>query len=1070
MEVDFNFTLKDFRNASKEDKEALFDKKLEQIKQIIVGNNQPLYASVLKKVSFTYFTSQQLSRLGDVFKENGLFADYEAICDIMMLISGNKGALQNGIKALRTHHLWDKAHSKLKKFHNDEIYKEERFNHILEQLREIVLSYRVNAEVMIRLAMADLTEKQEEAIGAVFTENHFPLETIEFNVSRRIRRYDPNAEGAEEALYQDFEWVWEKIDPYLVKLSPAHHDQIRNTYLAKHFAPKVASGEPLEDWLSFKDHDNTPFAQKILKLQQILAYHKPLPDGFYEGVLQDIIEAEWDYFEALRSTFRAFEREEDVDFVLIARAFIAYDGEKDLDAAFRTLKEHPKVWDRIKPKLKDLSPKYHVSIAKVCEDFLKPLATRFQEILDDLKIESLQEFKQKYQFRADYESLNWDVLLQLIFAKSDCLSPDERNGFIDVYLDHLKSKRNKTIFEEVKLGLLEYLTGKTEVYPTEIDRLTDAEVKQVAELYARIDQTPKQGFPKEANEIFLEHQFRTYCQHARNPHYDSPKWTLFASLLVKLYNKEMEQKTFLSIVESCFIYLTKEEINAIKNEPVFSKYNYWDFDCCMVKVKCNQLKGVETEALLNEVKEDLNVLVEKYKTRYLVPAKWLDLFYHIRSLNLPLLDVFKCKRQRDYYGNWLEVESAWNGEIPSTFLNAIQQWMEKNQAVESIQKLFQDAKPPNTMENLIEWKGILRNALKTPEFQHGFHLYTAFGREKASREVEQLKELCNFSMTGIEGLPLLLQLKKHLISLGFEELARRNGEVAYIAEREWCGQMDLLDIPLDKQQEALKALPLKVKALYLDFQANFSFPLFSLDYKNEEKESKTVRIVQMAPPTGPGGIHPEFSVLSRNDCKDNDHASLFIILESGTKHEKKWVQQQMDLSRKGLFSAAFPLQKGKFNKPYPLFALFKAEIINEIINGYRLDPSWLGGNNAFKADLGRCIDEVRDIFFPAAEELTASQMQIFIQLFNIRFALYLISYTSSTTFGFLPAGTYNPLLTKFLSILLDTREESAFMEKALINLAEGEMIEALAFLDDPGVQKRLRDSKVFDIQKMSYSF
>lgn len=88
MQVDVNlqkFTFKELKKVNTE-KKAIFKEKLKQLSDILSYKVQPsiklpegYYERVKTKISLAPLTNQQLGEIADVFKKNGLSADYEDI-------------------------------------------------------------------------------------------------------------------------------------------------------------------------------------------------------------------------------------------------------------------------------------------------------------------------------------------------------------------------------------------------------------------------------------------------------------------------------------------------------------------------------------------------------------------------------------------------------------------------------------------------------------------------------------------------------------------------------------------------------------------------------------------------------------------------------------------------------------------------------------------------------------------------------------------------------------------------------------------------------------------------------
>lgn len=439
-------------------------------------------------------------------------------------------------------------------------------------------------------------------------------------------------------------------------------------------------------------------------------------------------------------------------------------------------------------------------------------------------------------------------------------------------------------------------------------------------------------------------------------------------------------------------------------------------------------------------------------------------------------------------------------------------------------------------EEYSEWTKMFREVLKQSEFKYAFERFVNHGPSHASGIALILKQMCDFRFTGMNGVAFIVHLMRQLIPVGLQELARTQREVGFLAEFALLKYRKVLEIPLDLQHEAIEGLPEDFKIPYLHLlgqklqnvadvswdphlYGNIPYKFLYLKCQNAKEEEKQVTCIRFATPTGPDGIAPEFEVFLGNTYNSNDRRFLFISLQSSVdSFEVERTKKIFRLNKKpGVFVVAFPVsgsfykQENEFsnNSLYPTFTDFKQACIQKFIAfnkgkveintpGNYLIPSELLASGIFKHNLELCIDQVKEIFFPFTEVLDAADRRIFIRLFNIRFAFFLMSYTKVSMFGFLcnhsadRTGVYNALMLKLLTILFKAKDEIAFGEdsdaftfeemwKALVNGVplvtakramnerHDELTETLEIFDKAGVQERLLEHKgIFGITAMNF--
>lgn len=1222
MQVDHNvkFTFKEMKKAPEEDKEAIFKTKLEHLNKILAAIINPsiklpegYYANVIRKISMAPLTDQQLQEISEVFNHYRLQLDYGSILALRMFFNKTEGWEKNLPEILRIIHayqIWDKVRPKIddgsitqqynrtyKSF--EEMvqskeplekwftFKKSNFDEILKKLEQILaypqpsLPEGYYEKVFRKCVKVELNQDQEVKLCNAFTERN------EFLASRMIYHYDPNKEGAQEKIDAALELIqkcslWNIILPKLEALSPNYHGQIAARRLETNFEAKLESLEhqnasaQLREWL---------IDQNLKKLVQMLVYRMDdkgiLPASFYEEVIEDIIHAVLtkEQEKAICDAFKEHGFVNDAWVISIARSLDKYEPGKELDADLKAIHEY-QIWDRIQPKLEALTP-HHVQIVKEYEESLKPLLTLFTDMVLSLgswktsegtaaAVQLVKKFEAKHKYKGEYKTLNWEALYALIENNSSILSKKEKNDLLNVYLNAYKSKPEKTPFDEVKIDILSVVINegkqKIQLIEKQLENLKPEELLFIAGLCAREctngdETTIWKALPKGANDHFLVERFKVLCQ---NKDLECLK-ALFDDICYKLYyyrGKQIEEKTFFSIVEYCFHHLTPEEIEAIKKAPYFLKYVDLDFDCCFAMAMCTHLSRLEdketAQLLLDKIKVSLNALADKYAAasswfRALDVAEWERVYNHVKSLNLPddlfipLLEIFT--REKDpttksgsaitsLYNSWTgakspEANSEWQGGILNTTINALQNWVEvnskwikeKNQEkanntkdmikiVDDLLKYLSEVKVDCTVltkeeiikhnltlhENQVELTKKLRAALKNKEFENAVDLYVAVGREKSSGSAEILIELCKH-FKRINKAALIVKLKKYFIRLGFEELAKTKRDVAFLAQAELLRFRNPLDLPFDLQQKALEGLPKDIKNLYFDLIGKQdsplgSFPCSLLSLKDEDEENE-VNIVQIMGPKGSQGINPEFTVFNKNERRESHLASLFILLQSG--NDEAWIKEQVNSTKENNFFTSFfdkgPffMQEGTFanDSLYPTFTNFEQAITEEFFKpgNCLLKESWIGSND-FKRDFNKCIKDVKKIFFPFTEALSAAERRIFIKLFHIRFAFEKIKFADAKTFGFIGdnAGAYNCIMIMISAIIYDKQNAVAFEDdsfaftfeelgKAFVNgpvrkangATQDELAEVIALLNDSEVQERLIKNKDdFGFEEMSY--
>lgn len=1048
-----------------------------------------------------------------------------------------------------------------------------QLNSILEHKKNnnAIVDAQYYGKVIKKSIKAELTPEQERTVCALFKEKGLVEDGALIITSRTIRQYVPNREDAEEKLDHALSLIqkhkiWNRISPEL------KNEMVVNKYLAIDFEEMVALNDPekLKGWCSFKNRET--ILKNIEKLEQIIVHrsaNKPLPDNYYEDLLEEIIYADLtkDEVELIWNHFNTHQLAKDGYYVCASRKIRLYaphnhDKKWGLNQALEWIKSE-ELWGRVQPKLLTLSPTYHVEIAEKYNDSLKPFKERFEDMLRGLQdwntqeaIKALKSFKEKNHKLNEYFTVDWDTVYALIRSKFSILSKEERSELISVYLSSFVGK-NRNNFQEILLYILGRLANPhmnthsqgDEVYDLfdlkgkfaefKLNELQPVEIQHIAELCAYLvfsekdEESTCELFPIETyRDAYLLERFKVYCQNIK----DSKVWNLdrfkkfFDVICYKFYKQRMEGKTFFSIVECSYQQLTKEQRKEIKTAGYFKNYVELDYRCCFTMAQCNHLARLkiedEVQNLFKEIEKNLKFLAEKYATstyttRYLSPEQWTAVFEHIKSLNLPenlykpILEIF---RRRKDPNSWIgaavskskkllygvkssQMAPVWKGEKYDTFINAVLEWIKNNEKfilennkesrnstntmIDKVNKLIDYFKKLDPLLNdskeeilkynetrrdaHVEWKKMLREAINDREFTAAFKNYWTAGKVSGSMLI--LKELCEFTFTGINVAPFIVNLMRELIPFGFDELANVNQEVAFLAEKELLQFTDPLEIDFDLQREAIQGLPEKFKTPYFhlighQFQSalnadwdpllkgNLPYPFLSINYNTLEGDAKKVTFIRTATPTGPNGINPEFSVFIRNKCNNTEDVSLFISLQSSTDTtESKRIKEQMNHNRTHNFFAAFPvtgdfyMQEGAYENDsrYPVFTEFASDLTKQFIahvkgqievnkpGNYLLSDSWLLSPD-FTRDLQKCITDVKGIFFKHTEALTAAQRRTFIKFFNIRFAFYLISFTGATKFGFFcnhsadRTGVFYALLLKMLTVRFNNKDTVVFGE------------------------------------------
>jgi hypothetical protein len=921
------------------------------------------------------------------------------------------------------------------------------FNDKLEQLKGIVATKKDGnvpdlyyAEVIKELIVSHLTDKQEEAIYRVFSEKSLVHDVSEIKIGRRIYRYNPQNQNELDQIITGLQSkiIWERIEPKIQDLLPNHYELIVNKCNELHNQKNIPLNSAFQEMMKNLDIWNAP-----------------------EGT-ENAIET----LKTFQEKYKDYEFYKGLDWEVVYNLIMS----KSNLISFQQMKVLLKIY---------LSPLSQVGIKK-------------------------------------NQSLKFIVMNNVIVINN-----------ISNLCDRLKAGfENKGLKQDEEEHIAKLCSW--------LDLTADEE----AQLFGL--------FPdKKLKEIFLVNRVKVYCKNWDLHVFE----TFFKFICSKFYYKEIERDTFLLCAEHSHTLLSEKQKIQIEN-MVTSEWIYlkWDYKCGAVKAGCNELKNLEvhnqdTQNQLEMIKKELRLLAEAYASpyRYLHWTYWRSLFFHIRSLQLsselykPILEIFKTQKEARYnigrftstvsrtvssyvYGeeDMPRMGPEWKGEkCDDTFINAVQSWIKVN--TEWIGKKNKEAhdnskgliEKVNDLLNVAEypvWKMKLQGIINDPEFRSAFHRLLTLGPEQSSGIVLIIKELCDFMFTKMNGVSFIVNLKKKLIPLGLEKLATSKREVSYLAVLESLKFMSPCQLPLELQHKAIEELSEDIKTPYFQLlglqrgvdvnwdphlNGNLPCPFLSLKYQGQEESVKLIRI---ASPMGPRGINPEFGVFLRNGSNNTTKKSLFISLQSS-------VDPLLKYNWKNVFFVAFPnMQEGA--SLYPTFVAFKQELTQKFIaftkgtfnNGqveinkegnYKMPSSWLDSGK-FKDALEMCMNDVKKIFFLYTEPLDASDRRIFIKLFNVRFALYLIKYTGATTFGFLGDSSdhrmegYSALMLKILTILFEKKdtvacgdEADAFtydeMSRSLVNGPSDDLVEVFDFLDKLDVQKRLIANKeIFQLDNISF--
>lgn len=592
-------------------------------------------------------------------------------------------------------------------------------------------------------------------------------------------------------------------------------------------------------------------------------------------------------------------------------------------------------------------------------------------------------------------------------------------------------------------------------------------------------------FSGELKELYYLERFKNYCRNIKEEKYNE-YWNLeslktyFGAICEKLYGNEILQTTFRDIVECAFLGLTSKQRDEIKTTSEYYKTGS-HYLCCLIMAQAKELKRLETEnndsaELFKSIEENLKALVQKHVTFFMLGGREvtygqiLSVFSYIQflklpeALNKPILEIFRsCKAvtYNDYYDkdSYYGVEtsnssSTWEGELYNTFFNTMQAWFNVNKTrlletskedkrspdllrhVEKLFKLIQATKLPekasiseqnkNLQEFSMAFIAALREALANTKFHSSYKRLLTLGEEEAGTSTVILKEVCHLIFTRMNPLPHIMKTMKESFALSLEELAKKNRQIWYLAERE-------LSKPIELQNEVIEGLPEASKSPFLNLLNNSTFKFLTLKYDAKGKEN-SVDLFRMPS----CGITPEFRVFLRSM-----HRSLLISMDD---------QIQLEPTD-NIFVASFKVSEVPAS---PDFRAFKKWLVDQLLENKGL-PEELKDDEIFKNALETLVDDVKNIFYYNSTSLDADQKRNFIEFYRLRLAFYLISYTNATNFAFFSKGQefYNSLTVQLLATLFNKNEFDE-MGAALVCGAKMEKRELSEAFADPGVQERLR--------------
>lgn len=987
------------------------------------------------------------------------------------------------------------------------------FENKLDEIRLILVSKKNNkvavdfyGRFLTELTETDLTEEQENKIYEVFRQYELYAGAVQVLASRTIFRWDPKKDTNNEKLnetlllIQKFN-IWERIHPNIKELSPVSYELIVAKYkeiekiLQDHFKETLESLESSEI--------NDAFVQKFIKFES----------NYKENA--DYKSLDWEAFYNL------------------VRAKFSYLSEKDRSILLA-------IYINAKNKT-TLKSQFDIIKIYILRRIAEPLA--YKHIQND---ESFDLLNLEVQFKEnDLNGLKTDQIQQIaeLCAYLD-LSPEQEKSTYELLPDKTKDpfllERFRVYCQNLK-NIKKSKIWNLEAFKTFFDSLCYK--LYYGQIEAETFRLMVQCSHEQLNEKQIEELKKASCFYYISNDYQC------CLIMAKCYQLKHLEKDVKKVFENMGVKKLFENVtNELNNLVKLYTTRYLDIDKWM---------GVFDYIKSLGLSNDLYIPI-------------LEIFRHKREPNSMLGSIVSNGKRYWYGGKSPQVGSTWKGEKYDIFFNTTQNWVKINQEwiqehnkevndnskdmIKKVQELFQwlekmefekkssslskeDIFQHNQKkrDEYITWMDKLREVLKDPEFIHAFDRYMTLGQKHASGAVLILKEICNFRVTGINAVPFIVNLMKKLIPLGLEELAKTKREVGYMAEFELLKFKKPLQLSLDLQNEAIEGLPEEFKTPYFHLigkqiqsgmnynwdphrDGNLPYMFLSIQYENLYAESKEVKFIRIATPTGPNGINPEFKVFLCNEYKDNSQVSLFISLQSSTETtEASRIKEFMNQNQKNIFITAFPvtgsyyMQEDQFSEPalYQTFVSFKQSLTEKFIafkkgqvevnqpGNYLLPESWLASSK-FKKALEKCMDDVKMIFFPDTEVLNESERRIFIKLFNIRFAFFLISYTSATRFGFLcnhsadRTGVYNALLLKLLTIIFENKDKTAFSEdenaftfeemwralvhgvplvtvKRAMNHRLDELTEALALLENPEVQQRLlKNKEIFKIKEMSY--
>lgn len=1014
------FSFKGMKEAN--DQEAFFGEKVEQLKGILGSVvSAAYYGKVLRKIMTAELTELQEEIIFQVFQEKGLTKD------------------ENEIKLSRKIYGQNPLNFKELKTADD---KNAVFEQIMEQLVR-VLGLRKNnnkdvpelyyRKVIHRIFKEEFTEEQEGKIWTAFKDLELELEGAEIIISRNIYRYDPQKDNKFKMTLEFIQKqnLWGKISPNIQTLSPMYHEQIVNKY--KELILQTRFDEMLValDSVNWNDSGGSESRIQIIKNFQKTHFLERGYKNLGWGSVYNLIRAKLSLLSVaqLRGFLGVYIPTED-------RSLMTHFGQLRYD-----------ILKAISNGGKDIpveAIKAFFEGEKLCQEM--PHQEMPQEITELCAWFNLEQEELDLIF--GYLSDAWKgpfllSRLKVYFQSFEKQGPWSFEAFKAFFGWVCKKWYNSEIENVPFLICVECLTQNlTEEQKKQIDvcalealgqyyvfcyhcGITQAHCKELKNLENQGKETKNQF------DLVLQDLKSLAAQYADPNYRTEHHWGYWANMLMYIDALDLSSELYLPILEVFEIkkggrdIKGKVTISVAKRAKSYFNYYIYGIEAEKPTIVSTKWEGEKCTFLLDNkkwvevnqgwIKENLQEEKNKSKDLVVIVQKVVDVLIEFKWPELGPLS----KEKIDEYNK--EMSQALKGFIIP-----------------------------------------LRDAIGHPKFVSSYNRLLDFGPSHASGASLIIKEMSDFWNTGMNGAPFFVNLMRKLLPIGLEELFRTKEEVRYLAALKSLKFKKPCDLPFDIQHEAIEGLPTEYKNYFQTKGIDepdlngLPFRLLSLKYQSKAGEEKDVEFIQSSSPTDSKGINPEFRVFLGNEPKNITTKSLIVLLQNKSdSSEAEWMKELMK-KRNDVYVVNCPvfgdfhMQEGKFAVPelFPTYTSFKNALMEKFIafskgfftkgqvevntpGNYLMPVSWY---DDVKDDLAICMDQVKDIFFPNTSELKASDRRIFIRLFLIRYAFYLIRYTGATTFTFLcnhsahSTEVYNPLMVKVLTTLFNNKDAIAYGE------------------------------------------